>query len=270
VRDPWFPAILALIVLLAAWLGIIGPLPPGVTNWIQGWQSLIAATVASIAAYIAFTNTNRSLAHSERLEANRRQRKHAAVRAVLPLALSQISEYAERSSRELDKLVKSCAGEELPEGKATEKLLQPLPAETLKTLAEFIEYSDRVDARLVEAAVAAIQIHGARLRSIVEDNNDPSGERGVVRSQLEERIVDAASIYAAVGAAYAYARRQQDTLPRSITWDTVSGALNNMRFWHEDYPRLQEDIDRRARLTKGPFENVDLLSLKLSPATVDC
>jgi hypothetical protein len=51
-----------------------------------------------------------------------------------------------------------------------------------------------------------------------------------------------------------------------VTWDAVSGALNNMRFWHEDYPRLQEDIDRRARLTNGPFENVDLLSLKPSPA----
>src|SRR5438445_2079765 len=103
-----------LITLFAVWLGILGPLPNGVTGWLQNWQTLIAATVAStiasIAAYVAFQNTSRSLAHAERLETNRRRRKHAAVRAVLPLALSQVIAYAERSAHALDALVASCIG----------------------------------------------------------------------------------------------------------------------------------------------------------------
>jgi hypothetical protein len=64
-----------LIVLLAIWLGILGPLPNGIEAWFVKWQTLVAATVAStvasIAAYIAFRNTTRSLDHNEELERRR-------------------------------------------------------------------------------------------------------------------------------------------------------------------------------------------------------
>jgi hypothetical protein len=265
VRDPWFPAILILIVLLGTWLGIFGSLPNGFAAWLQSWQTLAAALVASIAAVIAFRNTSRSLQHAESLERRRRDRKHAAVRAVLPLALSQVTDYAERSARQLNELVGKCIAEALPPRTATPKLIQPLPAETLKTLAEFIEYSDQIDVSLIEATVASIQVHDARTRGIVEDNSDPSNEHIVTQFQLEGRIVDAAAVYAAVGAVYDYARRRKDTLPKAITWDAVAAALDNMRFWQEEFPRLREDIDRRRKLTTGPFENVDLLSLRLNP-----
>lgn len=254
-RDPWFPAILALIVLLSVWLGIFGPLPSGFAAWLQSWQTLASAMVASIAAVIAFRNTSRSLQHAESLERRRRNRKHAAVRAVLPLALSQVNEYAERSARGLDELVDKCVAQSLPAGTASPNLAHALPGETLKTLAEFIEYSDQVNADLIEATVAAIQIHDARTRGIVERNNDPSGDRLVTKFELEGRIVDAAAIYAAAGAVYDYARRRKDTLPETIKWADVTSALNNMGFWHELHPRLQEDINRREKFTTGPFQD---------------
>lgn len=141
-RDPWFPIALMLIVLLGVWFGIFGPMPDGFTKWLQGWQTLIAAFVAAVAVIVAFKNTDRSLAHAENLETNRRQRKHAAVRAVLPLALSQVIAYAERSAWTLNDLVSKCEGETLPAGVAAESLLEPLPSETLKSLADFIEYTD--------------------------------------------------------------------------------------------------------------------------------
>jgi hypothetical protein len=248
---------------LGIWLGIFGPLPNGFVAWLQSWQTLASALVASLAAVIAFRNTSRSLEHAEALERRRRDRKHAAVRAVLPLALSQVSEYAERSARLLDELVNKCVDEALPARSASSSLIEPLPSETLKTLAEFIEYSDRVNVDLIEAIVAAIQIHDARTRGIVEDNNEPSGGRTVTKFELEGRIVDAAAIYAAVGAVYDYARRRKDAVPHTITWDAVNGALGNMRFWYEQYPRLREDIDRRKRLTAGPFQHIDVLSVKI-------
>jgi hypothetical protein len=62
----WFPIALLLMGTLGTWLGIFGPLPLGATSWLQAWQTLIAATVAStiasIAAYVGFQNTSRSLA----------------------------------------------------------------------------------------------------------------------------------------------------------------------------------------------------------------
>jgi hypothetical protein len=65
---PWFPTAVLLIGLLGVWLGIFGPLPSGATSWLQAWQPLLAATVASVAAHVALSNTSRSPEHAERLE----------------------------------------------------------------------------------------------------------------------------------------------------------------------------------------------------------
>jgi hypothetical protein len=39
------------LALLGVWLGIFGPLPGGVTEWLKAWQTLIGAAVAITAAY---------------------------------------------------------------------------------------------------------------------------------------------------------------------------------------------------------------------------
>jgi hypothetical protein len=257
-RDPWFPIVLMLIVLLTVWLGVVGPMPEGFGAWLQKWQSLAAAFVASIAAYIAFQNTSRSLRHAEGLEKHRRSRKHAAIRAVLPLALAQVTEYAEQSAHTLNDLVGKCIGEKLPAMTAPESLVQPLPSETLKTLTDFIEYSDNVDVGVIEATISWIQIHDARLRSIVKENRDPSGEHLVLRTQLVARIIDAASIYAGTATAYDYARRRSANLPRILLWEGVRNALRNMRFWDEEYPSLQKVLTGRENHSVGPFESLNM------------
>jgi hypothetical protein len=228
--------------------------------WLHNWQPLVGATVALIAALIAvyfgYRNTTRSLDHAGKLETRRRRRKHAAVRAVLPLALAQVLDYAERSARALDELLNACDGEELPSNTAPETLAQPLPSETLKALADFIEYSDDVDVSVVEATVAWIQIHDSRLRGLVEDNHDPSGTRMVLRTGIMARIIDAASIYAGAAAVFEYARRQREQLPRILTWDAVTHALRNMHFFDDEYPGLHEMLARREALSAGPFERL--------------
>jgi hypothetical protein len=227
-------------------------------GWVKDWQTLVAATVALIAAVVAFHNTSRSLRDAERLEAHRRHRKRNAVRAVLPLALAQVTEYAERSARALVELAKRCSpGPTLPQGLAPESIIQALPAETLATLAEFIEYSDVVNCRIVEQTVAWIQIHDARVGDIFERNCDPSDEPDVVRKEeIEARIIDAASIYAGAAAVFEYARQQQEQLPVDLSWDAVRGALRSMRLWDEDHPELYVIVDGRETKTTGPFERL--------------
>lgn len=253
-RDPWFPAALALIVLVAVLLGILGPMPDGFAKWLQGWQPLAAAGVASIAAYIAFQNTSRSLAHAESLETNRRRRKHAALRALLPLALSQVVAYAERSTRALNELVGKCVDETLPAGVTTESLVEPLPSETLKLLADFIEYTDTTSVEVIESTVAWIQIFDSRMRALVRSNNDPAKTSIVVRGEIEGRIIDAAAIYAGAASAFEYARRRKDHLPIALLWDAVVAALRNMRLWDDEHPRLYQIVESRRISTTGPFE----------------
>jgi hypothetical protein len=254
-----------LIVLIAVALGIVGP--DGISGWLRGWQTLAAALVASIAAYIAFQNTSRSLAHAEQLEKNRRGRKHAALRATLPLALAQVSNYAEQSALALSILIGKCTGETLPLKTAPKDLARSLPSDTLKSLADFIEYSDAIDVSVLEATVAWIQIHDSRVRGLAENNWDDASTRIVLRSEIEGSIVDAASIYAGVAAAFEYARRRADVLPRHLSWDDVRSALRNIRYWEDENPRLYDAIKRREALSDGPFEKLklDLLDQKVSP-----
>ncbi len=228
---------------------------------LKEWQTLAAAIVALIAAYIAFGNTTRSLRHTEGVEKHRRSRKHAALRAVLPLALSQVTDYAERSAHALNELVNMCDGETLPAMTAPERLVHALPSETLETLADFIEYSDVVDVGVIEATVAWVQIHDSRLRGLIKANRDPAGEHLVLRTEIEGVIIDAASIYAGAAAVYDYARRRQAELPHTLSWDAVRGALRNMRFWDDQHPRLFAILIGRENLSAGPFE-------RLSPEAV--
>ncbi len=253
-RDPWFPIALMLFVLLGAWLGILGPMPDGFTKWLHGWQTLIAAVVAAVAVIVAFKNTDRSLAHAESLETNRRRRKHAAVRAVLPLALSQVIAYAERSARSLNDLVSKCAGETLPAGVTTESLIEPLPSETLKSLADFIEFTDTTSVEVLESTFAWIQIFDSRMRALAQHNNDPAKTWVVVRTEIENLIVDAATIYAGVASAFDYARRRQAQMPTELLWDAVIGALRNMRLWDDEHPRVYQIVEGRRTRSTGPFE----------------
>lgn len=256
----WFPIALLLIGLLGVWLGIFGPLPEAVPAWLHHWQALIAATVAStvasIAAFVAFQNTSRSLAHAEGLEVNRRIRKHAAVRAILPLALSQMNAYAANSARSLKDLISKCDGETLPGGTAPDSLVQILAPETLETLTDFIEFTDAGSLTVLEATVAWIQIHDSRMRRLVQDNTDPSTSSLVLKTELEGRIIDSASIYAGASVYFNYARRRETDLPIGLTWDNVRDALRNMRFWPEQHPRLYEIIDRREKVSDGPFQTL--------------
>jgi hypothetical protein len=203
-RDPWFPILLFVPALLCIWLGIIGPLPAGVADWLKTWQTLLGASVAVIAAYIAVRNTTRTLSLTQTLETHRRQRKHAALRATLPLALSQIGAYGEETAKALQNLISKCHNERLRTGEITDAILRPVPSEGLKSLAEFIEYSDTVDIRVLANTLALIQIHDSRLRSMLRDNTDPGATRIVTRSNIEESIVDGATIYAGGMSAFGY------------------------------------------------------------------
>jgi hypothetical protein len=233
-------------------LGSIVSLPTGVTNWLLKWETLVGATVASIvastAAYIALLNTRNLIRNAQDLENRRRERKHVAIRATLPLALAQVINYAQRTARALDALVQNCEGDALPQAIVPENFIQQLPSETLQTLSEFIEYADNIDANIVEELVSWIQIHNSRLHDIVERNLDPL--RIVLRTELMARIIDAAKIYSAAASIFAYARRQQRFLPHSVPWEEVENTLTiHFQMWNEQY---QQMIELR-RLEGEPF-----------------
>jgi hypothetical protein len=221
-------------------------------SWLYRWQGLIGVVIALIAAGVAFHNTTRSLQNAEKLEKHRRSRKHAALRAVLPLALARLTDYAARSGQALNELEKMCDDRHLlPLGTMPESIVKTPPDEALKSLTEFIEYSDEVDVGIFESTVALIQIHDSRLHGLLRDDR-PEGQ-GVIRWQIIDAIIDAAKIHAGAAAGFGYARRRRAQLPRTLSWDDVTRALLTMRLGDENR-RLHEEVARLAKDCPDPFK----------------
>lgn len=251
------PIAVAALAALGVWLFVVLPsiyLPEGAfLSWLQRWQTLVSATIAMIAAALAYYNTTRSIRHARQLDSEKRARKHAALRAVLPLALSDITRYAAATVNELKEMIERCDREALPKNSATSGLSdEAVPSKSLDGLAEFIEYSEAMDARLIEITLARIQIHQARLQSLLV--SDKSAHSVVTRHQLESLVVDAAIIYAGASSFFAYARRAAEHPPMELSWDSVGGALHNMNVWAEAYPRVHEDLSRRERASPTATE----------------
>lgn len=248
-----FPLMLALLVLISVLLGIVGPLQPGFAAWVNKWQNLIAAVIAMFAAWLAYQSALKQLEQNKQQEHNRRHRKHTSVRAMLPLALSHIMEYAEQSVHKLNALLPQCEGEVLPSNVATQDLMQLVPRETLQVLAEFIESADDIDTALVEDMVAWIQIHDSRVRSLVHRSERNSL---VLRSNIEGSMVDAASVGASAVALFEYARRRDQQLPTNISWANVRGAFFSMSVWLDQNDRLDATITSREKSSNGPFDGL--------------
>jgi hypothetical protein len=241
---------LMMLVLLTIWSGLVG-----FATWLHQWQVLVAAMVALFAAIIAVHNTTRSLRLSTKQETIRRERKHAALRAVLPLALAQILDYAERSGRALAQLATQCEQvplQQLTRDTAPQSSIQQRPPETLKALADFIEYADAVDVVVLEDTVAWMQIHDSRVRRLVERNCDPT--QIVTRREIMDSVVDAAMLYAGASSVMQYSRRQIEQLPQIVLWPEANAALIIMGVWTDEYEAIV--TRRQGRYPDGIFQRL--------------
>jgi hypothetical protein len=228
-RDPLFPVLLLLSVLFAVLFDVLSTAHGGLIAGLKDWQPLLAATVASLVALfgasIAYTTATATLEQTKDLETQRRSRKHSAVRSILPLAVVEVTEYAERSAYASCALVKDWPHAGPPHGTIPQNLTQPLPSETSNILKEFIEFSDPpLNVGIIQATITLMQIHSSRLGQLVKDNHDPSPSSSIkiiTLTTIMGSIIDAASIYAAIGSVLPYARRQAEQLPTSLWWDAV-------------------------------------------------
>ena len=65
------------------------------------------------------------------------------------------------------------------------------------------------------------------------------------------RIIDAACISTAAGKVFAYARRQEQQLPRTVSWDAVGETLSfDFKIMNGDYQAM---LTRRKNNSELPF-----------------
>ncbi|MBY5760931.1 hypothetical protein HFO07_30525 [Rhizobium leguminosarum] len=211
----------------------------GSLRWID--TTLVTGLAAVGAAFVSIKAVRDQIRQAEQIEADRNRARHDAARAVLPLALSGICQYAIACSAELRTLMNQCRDNRLPSNAAI-PTFPDLPPGAIESLKEFIEYSSEQDRKFVAALVSKIQVQMARLQGMRSDH--PRGTM-VLRANIEDHILDAAEIYGRASALFNFARGDSDEMPTQLNAVDVYPALSAFGIWDMSREGLAERISRR-------------------------
>jgi hypothetical protein len=102
--KPWAQWMIGFIVLGAvAEIWLVTQIC-GFSQWLSNWQTLIAGMLALVGALLTVRYLRKQIVLTENMEIERRRREENAVKAVLPMALSEIVDYSTESIRLLERL----------------------------------------------------------------------------------------------------------------------------------------------------------------------
>jgi hypothetical protein len=249
--DLWLSRAAAILIIafdfyLIVWQ-VLGE--QAVCGWVYEYQTLLAGSLAFVGAGIGAWFLNRQIGQADRHERHRIERKREAARAMLPLALSSILQYATESADAAKTLLDQCEDQALqPNPNLKVPAMPRLPTEALGALKEMIEFSTANETAVIAKIATVIQYQFSRLSSVISDaGSSPSGNIHIILAiNLENYILDAAEIYARVELLFNFGRRRTDSIAGSVTWGQVRVAVSLMRFHEYKYPSIYETIDRRS------------------------
>ena len=154
----------------------------------------------------------RAATASERREKERLDRQHAGARAVLPLGLSAIADYAQACAESLKPLRAACGSGRLPPAMAVAYIPPELDPALIKTLRDVIETAPSGIADSLARLISDIQIYAARLRGI-RDQSSKNLSYMVLRVNVDSLCGVAGVIYARVSDLFPYARLSTEEPP---------------------------------------------------------
>jgi hypothetical protein len=217
------------------------------------WQTLFAGLLALVAAIVSVKYLRKQINQTEQLEAKRRARKLAAIRASGPLALAAIADYAEGCVKVLTDVYRQCGEDPGVTGASGIKIpaLPSLPKDTVTLFSEFIEYSESPDADLIEELMRDMQVMQTRMSKLSLDIQNPN--MTTTKTYIEGNLIRVGAIHARGAAAFKFFRRMSEALPTAdITWAQIKSALRSLDVDENRYPEVYARLDRRAEQSSGP------------------
>lgn len=195
------------------------------------WQTEIAGVFAIWAATIGgafiFYQTNAAAA----LEQTRRERRAVALRASLPMVLSELCDYAVSCSKKLLDLLSDPGTHVTLLGGIP---IPPLPDDLLPSLIEIIETSPAEYIRPFADLIKSLQVQRASLRQTLADS---STGHLILRENLIHETIRAAEIYARCSQQFPYARGETANPSAVPSQDDLQSALfiicRSSRHWDE-------------------------------------
>ena len=210
------------------------------------WQTLVAGLMAIAAALVGGFFVNGQVQLARRQEDERMRRRHAAVRAIMPLTLSALMEYARLCGRALRVLHLSSPRSDVRSAEVADFELPPVPGDRIAALADVIEASPPEVGRVIARLLSKLQVQDGRLRSIKAEILDPHGHlRSAPKVMLEDFIIDAADLYARCEGLLDYAREASDEAGGEPAAAGLRRALTLMGFHEAAFDRVKATVDRR-------------------------
>jgi hypothetical protein len=211
------------------------------------WQTLVAAVFAIAAATIGagavFYQVNQTTASEE----NRSRMRARALRAALPLALSELSDYAKKCadihifllSQQTNGIIRA-AGIQFPS----------LPSGLVSGFTDLIETSDEAHGRPLIDLIRRIQVQHARALNIQERATGQQAGSLLLASNLIAAVFDAAEIFARCGALFMYSRGEATEPAQSITFVNVADALSTLLISYQDMAAFADAFKHREEMGK--------------------
>jgi hypothetical protein len=122
-----------------------------------------------------------------------------------------------------------------------------MPTDAVLALATMIEVAPKKIGHDLAAMLAKLQVQNSRLVGVVEDTSPDAPEGAlVVKSNIEEFMLDAAELYARASAFFPFARFQVNGRPAPIGEAETITALNLLGLRDFEFERLHATARRRA------------------------
>lgn len=170
---------------------------------------------------------------------------------MMPAALSAVIEYAREcahfAAQQRNRVAHSERGESDENGAAEATIPRHAP-EIMSAFKECAEFAEEDAAEAVANLLGDLQIYDARLRDFIArlDGTIPGNTIHIVTTHnVDERIYDAAHLYASAEALFPYARRENSDTPELVDAQGMWSALRMCNIEDYVFPDVYDMVERR-------------------------
>ena len=227
---------------------IIGLLVLRDVGLLDQYQTLIGVFVALVAAGLPLWLVSKQIYQVYEIAGDQRERSNYAARALMPMALAALSDYAAECLRMVVPFywqAPNPLGRIVAQGPLPPQ--PPIPTETIAVFRDCILMADDSPRLAAAELLAKLQIQHSRfrtLRSRLSGREQPAGFY-VTRDNINQAILDALEVYARTSLLFDYARRATEDVAHTIEPRDMVSAANNHDIDDEDFVDVHQMIERR-------------------------
>ncbi|MGY4395285.1 hypothetical protein ACVWZA_000446 [Sphingomonas sp. UYAg733] len=218
-------------------------------DWISfadHWQTLIAGILAILAALLGAGLVYHQTRQTRAIEEDRLQRRNAAARSTLPLVLSSIMNYARQVAAGMRQLYLSSVGNHIDRDQLLAWDIPTVPQGETAALATVIEAAANDTADVIADLLGHLQVQSGRIREMQANAAAGTpGRRNILKTALEEYLLDVADLHARCELLLDYARREAETVQAKPGAEDLLRALFLMGFHETVFERIKATVRRR-------------------------